>query len=104
MPAPRWPACRYAAPRRAMPGATSRRMGRAGASLRSAQRADPRRAGSSSGPVFGEKRRQIHRVALQLFEKSKQPVIGHPLRVQDAVEMVAFMLDDAGVEALDGAL
>jgi len=53
--------------------------------------------------VFGEKDRQIDRMPLQLFEKDEQPVIGHPLRVEDTVEVIAFMLDDAGMEALDGA-
>ena len=55
-------------------------------------------------PSLGEKRRQIDRMPLQLFEKDEQPVIGHPLRVEDPVEVVAFVLDDPGVETLDLAL
>ena len=54
--------------------------------------------------MFGEKGRHIDRMPLQLFEKDEQPVIGHPLRVEDTIEVIAFMLDDAGMEALDGAL
>jgi len=41
---------------------------------------------------------------LQLFKEDKQPVIGHPLRVKDPVEVIAFVLDDPGMEALDRAL
>ena len=54
--------------------------------------------------LLGEKGGEIDRVALQLLEKDEQPVVGHPLRIKDAVEMVAFVLDDPGVEALDLAL
>jgi hypothetical protein len=41
---------------------------------------------------------------LQLFEEDEQPVIGHPLRVKDPVEVIAFVLDDPGMEAPDRAL
>jgi hypothetical protein len=43
-------------------------------------------------------------VPLQLFEKNQQPVIRHPLRVEDAVEVIAFVLDNTGVKTLDIAL
>ena len=52
----------------------------------------------------GEKRRQVDRVALQFFEEDEEAVVGHPLRIEDAVEVVAFVLDDPGVEALRLAL
>jgi hypothetical protein len=41
---------------------------------------------------------------LQLFEEDEQPVIGHPLRVKDPVEVIAFVLDDPGMEAPDRTL
>ena len=41
---------------------------------------------------------------LQLFEENEQPVIGHPLRVENPVEVITFVLDDTGMEALDRAL
>ena len=39
-------------------------------------------------------------MALQLLDKDQQPMVGHALRIEDAVEVIAFVLDDAGVEAL----
>ena len=54
------------------------------------------------GPL--EKSGEIDRVALQLFEEEHVARVGHPLRVQNAVEMIAFVLDDAGVKAFDLAL
>src|SRR5690348_4054113 len=46
----------------------------------------------------------IDRKAHAFFEIHQQPQIGHALGIEDAVEMVAFMLQDAGVEAFDGAV
>src|SRR5262249_31425581 len=90
-----------AAPQRAAPHATSRRTAHRAASPRSTRRAGSRRAGSSCGCLLGEKRGEIDRVALQLGEKYQQPMIGHALRVEDAIEVVAFVLHDAGVKAFD---
>ena len=98
---PRRPACRSAAPPRAMPGATSRRRPHRAASPRSARSRWLRRAGSSCGSSLAEKGRQIDRVPLQLLEEDEQPMIGHPLRVEDPVEMIALVLHDPGVKALD---
>src|SRR5205814_10172050 len=39
-------------------------------------------------------RGEVDRIALPLLDKHQQPVVGHPLRVEDAVEMVAFVLHD----------
>ena len=39
-------------------------------------------------------------MALQLFKKEQVPLVGEPLRIKDAVEVIAFMLHDAGVKAL----
>src|SRR5205085_10696490 len=103
-PTLRWLACRSAVPPRAMPGATSRRTPPRAASPRSARRAGSRRAGSSCGSPFAEKSRQIDRVALQFLEEDEQPMIGHPLRVEDPVEVIALVLDDPGVKALDLAV
>src|SRR5882762_3199047 len=47
---------------------------------------------------------KIDRVTLPLIEEHEQARVGHPLRVENAVEMVAFVLHDAGVEAFDLAL
>src|SRR6516164_3252086 len=101
MPAPRRRIGRRDVPQTATPSATSRRTARSGASPRSAPRADPARAGSSFLPMFGQKGRQIDRMPLQLFKKDQQPVIGHPLWIEDPVEMVTLVLNDPGVEALD---
>jgi len=43
-------------------------------------------------------------VPLQLFEENEQPVVGHPLRIEDPVEVIAFVLDDPGMKALDRTL
>src|ERR1700730_13872224 len=104
MPTLRRPACRSAAPRRAMPGATSRRTPPPAASPRSVPRAGSRRAGSSLSSSFAENGRQIDRVPLQFLEEDEQPMIGHPLRVENPVEVVALVLDDPGVKALDLAV
>src|SRR5690349_2673915 len=100
-PGPPRPACRCAAQPPATPGATSRRTARRAASPRSARRAGSRRAGSSCRLLPGEKGGEIDRVTLQLLEKDEEPVIGHPLRIEDAVEMIAFVLNDPGVKAFD---
>ena len=36
-------------------------------------------------------------MALQFFEKNEEAQVGHALRIEDPVEMVAFVLHDAGV-------
>jgi hypothetical protein len=59
---------------------------------------------SCGGWLLGKKGGEIHRVALQLLQEHQKPVIGHPLRVENAVEVVAFMLHDAGVKACHIAL
>src|SRR6266850_2948847 len=87
-----------------MPDATSRRTPPRAASPRSAPRAGSRRAGSSCGSSFAEKSRQIDRVALQFLEEDEQPMIGHPLRVENPVEVIALVLHDPGVKALDLAV
>src|SRR5260370_22598921 len=92
-----------AAPR-AVPRETSRRTEHRAASPRSAYRAGSRRAGSSSCSLLGEKAGEVERVALQFVEKDQQAMIRHPLRVEDPVEVVAFVLDDAGVKPFDLAL
>src|SRR5579885_2270737 len=43
-------------------------------------------------------------MALPLLDENEEAVIGHPLRIKNAVEMVAFMLHDARMKALDLAL
>ena len=48
---------------------------------------------------LGEKGGEIDRMALQFLEENQEPVVGHPLRIENAVEMVAFVLHDAGVKA-----
>src|SRR6266404_1827086 len=95
---------RYAATPRAAPRETSRRTEHRAASPRSACRAGSRRAGSSSRSLLGEKGGEVDRVALQLLEKNQQPMVRHPLRVEDPVEVVAFVLDDPGVKPFDLAL
>src|SRR5436309_7049094 len=47
---------------------------------------------------------KIDRIALPFLDEHQQPVIGHALWVENAVEMVAFVLHDAGMKALDLAL
>src|SRR5216683_2474649 len=49
-------------------------------------------------------RSEVDGIALPLLEEHQQPVVGHALRIEDAVEMVAFVLHDAGMEALDLAI
>src|SRR6266404_4156101 len=100
----RRPACRSAVPPRAMPRATSPRTPPRAASLRSARRAGSRRAGSSCGSSFAENGRQIDRVPLQFLEEDEQPEIGHPLRIENSVEMITLVLDHPGVKALDLAV
>src|SRR5438552_18277508 len=97
----RRPASRSAAPPRARPGATSPRKPPRAGSPRSVPCAGSRRAGSSCGALFAEKGRQIDRVPLQFLEEDEQPVIGHPLRVEDPVDVIALVLDDPGVKPLD---
>ena len=46
------------------------------------------------GQEFGE----VDRVALQFLEVDEEAVVGHPLRIEDAVEVVAFVLHDAGMK------
>ena len=101
----RRPACRCAAPPRATPRATSRRTARPAASPRSALRAGSRRAGSSCRVRFSA-RNAARSIGWRCSSSTKdqQPMVGHPLRVEDAVEVVAFVLHDAGVKALDLAL
>src|SRR5271167_3179088 len=43
-------------------------------------------------------------MALHFLDKYQQPMVRHALRINNAVEMVAFVLDDASVEPLDLAL
>src|SRR5262249_3647170 len=74
------------------------------ASPRSVRHAGSRRAGSSYGAPLAEKGREIDGVPLQFLEEDEQPMIGHPLRVEDPVEMIALVLDDPGVKALDLAV
>src|ERR1700738_1829774 len=100
----RRPARRSGAARRAAPRETSHRPERRAASPRSACRAGSRRAGSSSRSLHGEKSGEVDRVALQFLEKNQQPIVRHPLRVEDPVEGVAFVLDDPGVKPFDLAL
>src|SRR5258705_11039338 len=95
---------RSAAPPRATPHATSRRTEHRAASPRSARLAGSRRAGSSSRALLGEKGGKVDRVALQLLEKDQQAMVRHPLRVEDPVEVVAFVLDDPGVKPFHLAL
>jgi hypothetical protein len=57
--------------------------------------------GSSSRSVLGEKSAEVDRVALQLFEKDQQSMIGHSLRVENPVEVITFVLDNSGVKSLD---
>src|ERR1700730_7242650 len=95
---------RYAAPPRAVPRETSRRTEHRAASPRSASRAGSRRAGSSFRSLLGEKGGEVDRVTLQFLEKNQQAMVRHPLRGEDPVEMVAFLLDDPGVNPFDLAL
>src|SRR5216684_149413 len=37
-------------------------------------------------------------MALQLLDKDEEAVVGHALRIEDAVEVVAFMLHDPGMK------
>src|SRR5271169_4583950 len=94
---PRRSVCRSAAPPRATPRATSRRARRRAGSPRSAPPSPSRRTGSSSLPA-GEKGGKIDRMALQFFEEDEEPKIGYPPRVENPVEMVAFVLHDARVK------
>src|SRR5215469_15155343 len=87
-----------------MPGATSRRTTPRATSLRSTPRVASRRAGSSCRRLRGEKGGEVDGMPLQLLEEDEQAMIGDPLRVEDAIEVIAFVLDDPRVEALDLAL
>src|SRR5204862_6946528 len=94
-PAPRWPASRCARPPPGAHAPTSRRTAHRGASRRSAGRARHRRGGSSSRRlVVGKDRGDIDRMTLQFLGKDEEAVLGHALRVENAIEMVAFMLHD----------
>src|SRR5215475_11572722 len=87
-----------------MPGATSHQMPPRATSPRSALCAGSRRAGSSSGSVLDQKSGEIDRMPLQFLEVNEEPVVGHPLRIEDPVEMIAFVLNNPGMKALDLAL
>src|SRR5437868_745616 len=87
-----------------MPSVTSRRRPPRAASPQSVPRAGSRRADSSRGSSFAENGRQIDRVPLQFLEEDEQPMIGHPLRVENPFEVIALVLDDPGVKALDLAV
>src|SRR5919198_3957560 len=41
---------------------------------------------------------------LQFLEINEEPVVRHPLRIQDPVEMIAFVLNNPGMKTLDLAL
>src|SRR5215475_3765457 len=46
----------------------------------------------------------LGRAVAQLLSEGQQRQVSHPLRIEDAIEMVAFMLDDASVESARLAL
>src|SRR5579885_2447741 len=51
-----------------------------------------------SANLPGEKRREINRVSLRLLRKHQQAMVGHALRIENAVEMITFVLYDAGMK------
>src|SRR5213079_1337434 len=58
-------------------------------------RARHRRGGSSSRRlILGKDRGDIDRMTLQFLGKDEEAVIGHALRVENTIEMVAFVLHD----------
>src|SRR5271167_2154723 len=84
--------------------ATSRRTVLQAASPRATPYGGCRREGSSYRSGLGQKSREIDRVALELFEENQQTMVGQPLRVQNPLEVIAFVLNDAGVKAFGLAL
>src|SRR5438132_11546855 len=97
-PSPRRPGSRCDQPPDAAHAATSRRTRHPAISRRSTGRVRCRREGSSFPIALGEDGRYVDRVALQFLGKDQQAMIGYPLRIENAVEMVAFMLHDAGMK------
>src|SRR6516165_8109170 len=51
--------------------------------------------------LFRQRPSEIGRVALQLFEEDQQTMIRHSLRIQNPIEVIAFMLHNPGVETFD---
>src|SRR5438552_1426604 len=47
---------------------------------------------ASSRDLLSSERRKVDRIALPLLEEHQQPVVGHALRVEDAIEVIALML------------
>src|SRR5206468_14461 len=76
----------------------TRRTPHRAASRQSAARFRARQRGSSPDVLSVEECRQVDRMALQLLEKNEEAVVGHALRIEDAVEVVAFMLHDPGMK------
>src|SRR5690348_6370518 len=74
-----------------------------GTSRSTAMSSVSRRALSSSMPLVS-RRLEIDRIARALLVEHEEAQIAHALRIKDAVEMIAFMLHDAGMEAADGAV
>src|SRR6266702_4735819 len=77
---------------------SSRRTPHPAASPRSTARVRARQRGSSSDDLPIEERREIDRMTLQLLEKDEEAMVAHALRIEDAVEVVAFVLDDPGMK------
>ena len=93
---------RRCARRRASPRASSRRTARSAAAPAAAHPCALARSSlmrSRSAVV-----RQFDREARAFLDEHEQPHVGHPLRIQHAVEVVAFVLHDAGMKALDRAI
>src|SRR6185437_11535963 len=73
-----------------------------GTSRSTAMSSVSRRASSSMALL--PRRLDVDRIARALLVEDEETQVAHALRIKDAVEMVAFMLHDTGMEAADGAV